>query len=743
MKLFVLLFLIGFSSVYIHAQDESLGPITRKNLGDRPIKKLVRSGNPLDSSFVYISDTLKLPVFDEFSRSKFQEYTTDPADPNVTEQLWHKLTDLGNVPLAPTASYTSQITKKYTIEADGDTSAVVELTPISIKSSDLVTYPFTYFTVNAYPPYNIIDSVGNANGPDTVAVMSPNFIQDSVLIFTAQLKDTNAIWLDKRAYHNYTQAINPWSLGVASFDGLDEFGYPYQIETNSKGIADYLTSKPIDLSSQLIKDSLYFSFLVQRGGFCEPPENQDSIILDFYDPSTNKWERVWSLSGGGTNLSTFKVVHLKFKNPKYYVKGFKFRFKNYGHLSGALDHFHLDYVNFRKKSGYQDTVFKDFAFVYPMGSLVEDYHQVPWDHWKNHPTRMNSETRVVVRSGSTILENNQNGTANVFFNGVKETVMPFNLIGQKLSNGINYAPRSFNYSQHDFTTGYKFDPSKSGDDATFDVVGWANAQFPNRPVNDSSFTQQYFGDTYAYDDGSAENAYGVTGAQSRLAFLFNTFEKDSLIGVRMHFVPSVNDVSDKLFLMTVWSNSNGKPGSVLYEDDFFSPRSPKYPKGRDVFVDYYFKDTAKLSVDTSFFIGWRQIDVDRLNLGFDMNTDNQNKIFYSVDGGTSWLNTSFKGSLMMRPIFSTNLNRNLSVDKIDEIVENDWILFPNPGNDVLNIKWNENSDFPGARITDINGRMLYEVAKNEMHVDVSAIPSGIYFIRLENKFGEVKKWIKL
>ena len=116
-----------------------------------------------------------------------------------------------------------------------------------------------------------------------------------------------------------------------------------------------------------------------------------------------------------------------------------------------------------------------------------------------------------------------------------------------------------------------------------------------------------------------------------MAIHFDAYEADSLIGIDLAFVPSVNDVSDKLFLLTVWEDNNGNPGNVLYEDDVFSPRTPIYADGQNNFRSYFFVDTQKVAVGT-LFVG-ETINAERLNLGFDRNIDKSNEILYSVDGG--------------------------------------------------------------------------------------------------------------
>src|SRR4051812_4866849 len=58
---------------------------------------------------------------------------------------------------------------------------------------------------------------------------------------------TPTLWLEKDVYVNNNYSANPVTIGVGTFDGLDEFGHPYQASSIGDSIADYLTSFPIKL----------------------------------------------------------------------------------------------------------------------------------------------------------------------------------------------------------------------------------------------------------------------------------------------------------------------------------------------------------------------------------------------------------------------------------------------------------------------------------------------------------------
>jgi hypothetical protein len=728
-----LLIVISVLSGFINAQHESEGPITYDYSRGQGQSIPMKASNTFDSTFIYTSDTLDLPFFDEFSRNHFQQYSADYSDPGVTSVTEYRLLDnTTSIPLPNDVYYTAQVTfrRVYDIATQTYTDQPFSSTPVLV--GDLSAYPVSYATTDLYPPYYIYDTIGQPDVSDTIWIVGPEYFQDSATQFFATLNDANAYWLDNSAYHNYRYGFEPVTLGVVTFDGLDENGYPYSIGSTSSGYADQLTSKPLDLSVYDAADSVYMTFLYQRQGFGDIPEASDSLVLEFYAKDLDEWRWIWSVNGGP--VEGFKVVQVKLSYADYFKRGFQFRFRNYGALSGNLDHFNVDYVHLRALSGYQDTLCKDFAFVYPIGSLIKDYTSVPWDHFKNNSTdKMNDQSELVVRNNSNVDENNQDAQIEILYNGTSEAT--FTLPSTDMSNGnINYVARTTYYSYHDLSGSYIYDITKPGDHVKFDLVGTAAAQFPNYPENDSTFGVQYFANYYSYDDGSAEAAYGPTGAQARLAIQYNAYEVDSLIGVMMHFVPSVNDVSNKLFLLTVWGDNNGQPGAVLYEDEAFFPRQPEYGNSLNHFITYYFKDTMKVEVGQRFYVGWRQFDSDRLNIGLDRNLDNSQHTFYSINNGVNWFTSSIDGSVMIRPIFSTSLDDELIVD---EVTSAEVQIYPNPSEGEFNIVCDENI-FKGCEVLGIDGRIVLKSDSNRF--DLSGQPKGMYLVRI-NGTSIVKKVI--
>ncbi len=730
---------------YAQPGDEA-GPLTRNPvLQAKAFKQLTltKSANTFDSTFIYISDTISLPVFDDFSTDKFQKYVEDYNAPGVTSVLEYKLLNTSSQPLPADYQGTQQVTFRRTYNEQLGTFTDVNFTPEDVQLGDQTNYPTSYNTVSSYPPYYIYDTIPQAGGtdsdPDTVFLVGPELTQDSARQFFMPISDPNAIWEDSYVYWNNTMALDPWSIGVATFDGLDETGYPYAINSAITNYADYLTSKPIDMTSVTIADSMYFSFVYQAQGLADAPESGDSLVLQFYASALDQWRNVWATNG--IAVDTFRPGHILIDNPDYFTDAFQFRFVNYGGLSGSLDHFHIDYVNLRSVPGFggsADSLLRDIAFSYPLNSLLQDYTSVPWDHYKNlaSPNNVMATNMPIKMANSFPTDISANdGTLEIRYSGGLEGTGT--LVSDILCDNVNdnYFALDIPYSEHNVQAFYTFDQAKPGISQDFEVTATATGGAPNLADNDTTSFIQTFRNYYSYDDGSAESAYGCTGIQSRLAIQYTPYEADSIIGLAMHFVPSVEDVSNKLFFLMVWDDNNGVPGNVIYEDELFSPRSPSYNYGYNMFSYYFFKDTMRVPVNGTFYVGWRQVDADRLNIGLDRNIDNSDHIFFSTDGGSTWDGGTEAGSAMIRPIFSTEMNVTLGVEEA-EIVENSKI-YPNPTRNKVTIE--PSVTYTGAILRNMQGQIVKHIEETEFYMQ--DLPSGMYFLEIngERKIHKISK----
>jgi hypothetical protein len=73
---------------------------------------------------------------------------------------------------------------------------------------------------------------------------------------------------------------------------------------------------------------------------------------------------------------------------------------------------------------------------------------------------------------------------------------------------------------------------------------------------------------------------------------------------------------------------------------------------------------------------------------------------------------------------------------IDEKAENtEWIVFPIPASDVITIQNNSGRTMEGILISNSLGEKVYEKYGlfNQMTIDTSNWPSGVYFVQSETK----------
>ena len=123
---------------------------------------------------------------------------------------------------------------------------------------------------------------------DTINLGLKGFLDD--FSYEGTYPDTN-LWIDNKVFINRDFAKAPITLGVATFEGLSETGYPYDFTAGSttSAVADYLTSKPVNLNYPA-GDSIYFSFYCQPQGLGNDPEYIDSLVLQFKHSATGPEE---------------------------------------------------------------------------------------------------------------------------------------------------------------------------------------------------------------------------------------------------------------------------------------------------------------------------------------------------------------------------------------------------------------------------------------------------------------------
>jgi len=543
-------------------------------------------------------------------------------------------------------------------------------------------------------------------------------------------------WSDDNVIINDTYSDTQITTGIATFDALDNEGNLYETSSFIRFEADKLTSLPINLSL-LPSDSVFLSFYYQPGGLADIPEYNDSLALQFYSPGDGKWNSIWRAHGG--KYQDFKVVILKIADTKYLKKGFRFRFVNYATLSadatdpsllGNCDQWNLDYILLNKNRNRADTVFHDVAFRLPLRSLLNTYEAMPYNQFRQiYLQEMGSAIPLHYRNNDAI-------TRNITRNFEIWDIYDNSLAKSFSAGAVNIASQTS--QDFDADLFYTFS-SPITDSALFRIKAWLITDVFDPHVNDTLTYYQKFGNYFAFDDGSAEAGYGVSGLGSRnarVAVRFKSYMKDTLRAVSICFNDSYLNSNLRAFDIVVWADDNGVPGAVLGTRE-----NVIVSRGSSVNGFYTYALIDPIPVDGYFFVGWKQRSETFLNAGFDINTRPGARQLYWING--NWNASVAQGTIMIRPIVGSPLKTG-----INDVVYNrkEAIRFwPNPASDHITIDPGSLPDGGSAdlSVTDLQGRILIrEICTGE--ANISSLHNGIYVIILSKngipyKYGRLVK----
>lgn len=529
-------------------------------------------------------------------------------------------------------------------------------------------------------------------------------------------------WEDSYAFINNNFGINPPGAGVATLDALDSLGAIYQHASTNSFQADYLTSKPINLDIGG-DTTLYLSFYYQAQGFGDMPEAQDSLILEFYAPLNDKWYWIWST--GGSIDEEFKQVMISVRGAIFLMNGFQFRFRNLASLADAYepslmtnaDHWHLDYIYLNNNRHYQDTETNDLTLQQGTGSLLLNFTAIPWEHFKLAGI---NEVRTIFPVHLRNLS-----TSRKFYEPVFKITDEYGTTQGFENTLFADEVQALQELKYDATFNYGFS-SDATDSAKFTIeLDLHPTEIDLIPDNSKmSFTQE-FSDFYSYDDGTAEAGYGIVGegsSNAMIAIKFKNFNPgDSLYGLSIMFNRSFDDLNQKYFKLAVWNEIEGQPGDLIHLQQGARASLKQDLNG----FDFFSFDTVRVVPET-YYVGIQQVTGDFLNIGFDRNTQRQDKIYYKLT--QAWKNTSFEGSLMIRPVFANKSKKSGIKSSFRNNTGVELKAYPNPVFNILNLEYPQ--ELTNARITilDIDGRLLKESEIISSQVDLSGLPHGTYFL---------------
>lgn len=542
-------------------------------------------------------------------------------------------------------------------------------------------------------------------------------------------------WCDNAAYINCTFPVEPPTVGVATLDGLDATGYPYQFfPEDAWGWADTLTSLPIDLSSHVPGDSLYLTFFIQPEGIGNAPEIEDKIYLE-YTPSgaEDDWYLMWESEGADVHEfeQVFEsLIDTILGETFFFTDHFQFRFRNQATLSGNTDHWHIDYVLLDANNEPDNFEVVELAFMECENTILNSFTSMPWTHFIESPASHMLPDSQLVRQrnmGPTInfttgmrveyedqFWDLENDFSNTFGNG-------FSTIDTKVP--INVTPNNF-----------VFDTDVNDTCAVFDVKFYHSLSDATQQ-NDTILYHQVFQNYYAYDDGTAERAYAINEPGGKVAVKYQVAEPDSLIGLFMHFTPFVENQNGENFLLRAWADNSGQPGDEMGEH--FSFHTPHYYQSGHNTFGYYEYDEP-MYVDGVVYVGWVQDSDAKLNIGNDKNTNsNTAKLFYQLGLGQPWQQSEITGSVMIRPVFQAG--KTDVWNSIGELEQLEFMMYPNPATNMVSVYPTDLNSEYNLQVYSATGSLAMSLGGlyQEARIDISDLQHGMYIVHMTSQDGVV------
>lgn len=530
-------------------------------------------------------------------------------------------------------------------------------------------------------------------------------------------------WKDNYVFVNNTYEVNPISSGVATFDAIDNTGIIYAGAGLNTFSADMLTSRPLNLEG---KTDVWLSFYYQAEGMGEKPDKYDSLLLEFKSPDDSVFTKVAGFANVKTD--TFFLAMVPIDDEKYLKYGFQFRFRNYASLNpspepsgkhSSVDHWNIDYVYLDDDRNEYDTIWKDLTFTKPLQPILKTYSSVPWKHYEtarlsainiNYPLDVHNYYSDTARNFEILvkIKNRDNNMSSIYDYGTFSS-NPYKTIFFRDTLDVFRYLTDLNFSD---------------DSAAIELTTYINYVTNNRVENDTLRKTQVFNNWYAYDDGSSEGNYGFKGSGAEAALYackFFTYVPDDINAIHIAFNPVYNDTtSNEPFKIMIWSShpETGLPDQVLYEKE----EKIKNPLN-NTFSVYPLDET--INVTGNFFIGWKQVIGNYLNLGYDKNSFYEGKQFINIDG--SWTSSFNQGMVMMRPAFGKKV-----VGIHQRYLSGTVAIYPNPANNYLNITVPE--DILNKKINisvfDISGRQVFNSSSFTERIDVSGFKEGMYILKI-------------
>ncbi|MFT2009974.1 T9SS type A sorting domain-containing protein [Pontibacter sp. 13R65] len=533
-------------------------------------------------------------------------------------------------------------------------------------------------------------------------------------------------WLTEGGtYINNRYALNPISIGVASLDGVNAAGAPYNPVSVATGPSDTLTSQPLQLNGLLPADSVYLSFYWQSGGLGDVPDRTNNnsyfLLLEFKD-NAGSWQTVWQQNAVG-QVTPFAQVFVAVKEARYFHDSFQFRFRNIGRRTGLVDVWNLDYIELDRNRRKGQNTTTDIAISRPITPLLKHYAAMPVPQFLENPEgELQEEVLVTLNNLGPIpgaiswrgyLRLADAGApVDTFLRApglVPGEVRQFEVRGTPRIAGQPLPQEAFKLVHGIFLD--------------------TREQNPQHRANDSVSRETQFADYYAYDDGTAEAGFSyISSSSSQVAQRFDLNRPDQIRAFRVYFPQVGNSLEGTPLTFRIWNDADGVPGESVYQQSF----QITYTEVANQFYEVVLP--KPINVNERFYIGWTQPGRLFVNIGFDRNSSTAGRRFL-WGGLNGWIeDTSTEGAVMMRPVMTGEA---LSV--AEEIAADPYFLYPNPSEGDVFI----DGIYRRISVYDITGREVYSqvAAPAGKPVSLGQLKNGMYTMHIETGKGIIVKKI--
>jgi hypothetical protein len=548
------------------------------------------------------------------------------------------------------------------------------------------------------------------------------------------------LWQDNFVFINTTYPKEAVTVGVASFDGTDANGKPYNVNANPNVSleADKLTSNPIDLDGLTSASNVFLSFYYLQSDFGERPVAPNDLLTVQFLDTTGNWNTVWQTSAD--TVLRMRQVFLKVDSV-YLNPSFQFRFLAFGNVTGANDIWHVDYVKVDKD---RDTVaeknIKEMAYEFLPPSLLKNYYVMPYHQFDS--TDLKDTISLFVRNSFI------NATTDIVDFYEANVVNPPSNIASFSGPSRDFGPLTRNeikYPKFNIPTDIIGDTITIKVDYRFDVS--AEAGEPAKVLaNNAVSHSQVFSNFYAYDDGTPERGYWL-GDESgyRMAVKYWMRKPDTLQAIKMQLFPVRADNALARFSVCVWKNfglrSVYNPNDLIYRQPNLKLQDLISEFGVDTINGYYYAPlkpefvmngaTFPLILTDTFAIGLIVDNPNSLTVGYDRN-NNQSFFNYYVDvNSEKWTRSTFPGTMIINPVVGKGLPPYLTPVKETKSTRYDVKIYPNPARDQLFIEGiTENSL---VELFALNGSLVkqFQLAQSGF-ISVNELPAATFVIKITN-----------